>query len=619
MNKKLLIFAILCIGLAGTAYSQSVDEMNKLRIAQALEQAGEFDKALDFYKQLYNYNPSNFVYFDGLRRAYMNLKEYTSAEELIRNRLATDSTNVGLYCQLGDAYFKSGTLDSAIIIWNRAIEVEPNNPGTYQAVADAMTQDRLFDKAIEVYRKGERTTSSKSGFIIQIARLYFFNMNYRESLRELLRLLQSDNKGAAMAYIQSQLGSYSSSKEAVNEFTAEMEKQVGDDQDNIYYRNLLAFLYMEQKDYPAAYNVYKWLDEHSGAKGIELLSFAERAYNDEAFGEAAGAYREVSRLSKARPVIAQSLMGYANSLRRLGEADYSEDDRPCAANDTLKTLNAALTAYGEIIRDYPETQYLGTAVLNSIEIEMTYFHDFNAAERLFSEHGDLSPAYAQQAELLRITLRVMEGRFNDALTLSLAPLGADTLRTQTTLTDNNYLDRLRYDAARALYYLGDYDSASFYLERIVSNPMSDAANEAIQLLNVISSNKAVPDALKQYASASGMEACGRVPEAAAELEEIVRAFPQAPLADNARFDLAAAYCRMGKIDRALKTYSSIAADSTGIFADRAQFRIARIYQTTLHDTSGSIKEYENFLARFPHSIYQDKVRGMLRDLLGNNS
>ncbi|HQT92384.1 MAG TPA: tetratricopeptide repeat protein, partial [Candidatus Kryptobacter bacterium] len=128
MNKKLLIFAILCIGLAGTAYSQSVDEMNKLRIAQALEQAGEFDKALDFYKQLYNNNPSNFVYFDGLRRAYMNLKEYTSAEELIRNRLTADPTNVGLYCELGDAYFKAGTLDSAMTTWNKAIEVEPNNP-----------------------------------------------------------------------------------------------------------------------------------------------------------------------------------------------------------------------------------------------------------------------------------------------------------------------------------------------------------------------------------------------------------------------------------------------------------------------------------------------------------
>ncbi|HQT91671.1 MAG TPA: tetratricopeptide repeat protein, partial [Candidatus Kryptobacter bacterium] len=196
---------------------------------------------------------------------------------------------------------------------------------------------------------------------------------------------------------------------------------------------------------------------------------------------------------------------------------------------------------------------------------------------------------------------------------------ADTLRTQTAVTDNNYLDRLRYEAARALYYLGNYDSASFYLEKIVSNPMSDAANEAIQLLNVISNNKAVPDALKQYASAGAMEVCGRVPEAAVELEEIVKTFPQVPLADNARFDLAAAYCRMGKIDRALKTYSSIAGDSTGIFADRAQFRIARIYQTTLHDTGSAIKEYENFLARFPHSIYQDKVRGMLRDLLGNNS
>ncbi len=607
------------IGLAGTAYSQTADEMNKLRIAQALEQAGEFDKALDFYKQLYNFNPTNFVYFDGLRRAYMNLKEYASAEELIRNRLTTDPTNVGLYCDLGDSYFKAGAVDSAMITWNNAIEVNPNNPGTYQAVADVMAQDRLFDKAIEVYKKGEETTSSKSGFIIQIARLYFFNMNYTESLRELLKLFESDNKSAAIAYIQSQLGSYSSSKEAVDEFTAEMKKQVGDEQDNVYYRHLLAFLYMEQKDYPAAYNVYKWLDERSGAKGVELLSFAERAYNDEAFEEAADAYREVSHLSKARPVILQSLMGYANSRRRLGETDYSADDRPCAANDTLTALNASLAAYGEIITDYPETQYLSAAVLNSIEIEMTYFHDLNGAERLFSEHPDFSPEYARQATLARIALRIMEGRFNDALTQSLARLGADTLRSQRVVIDDNYLDRLRYDAARALYYVGNYDSASYYLEKIVSNPMSDAANEAIQLLNVISNNKAAPDALKQYASASGMEACGRVPEAAAELEEIVKTFPQVPLADNARFDLAAAYCRMGKIDRALKTYSSIAADSTGIFADRAQFRIARIYQATLHDTSSAIKEYENFLARFPHSIYQDKVRGVLMNLLGNNS
>lgn len=619
VKKEFIVLVLLLVGLPGAASSQTVDQLNKLRIAQALEQAGEFDKALDFYKQLYGADSSNFVYFDGLRRIYMNLKEYTPAEGLIRDRLVRDPGNATLYCELGDAFYKAGYPDSAGIVWNDAIELDPKNPGTYQAVGDIMTQNRLFEKAIDVFRRGEKVTSAKSGFIIQIARLYFYNMNYRESVRELLRLLQTDNKSSAMAYIQAQLGSYSSSEEAVNRFTEEMKKQVDDNSDNTYYRTILAFLYMEQKDYSAAYKVYKWLDQQSGANGIELLSFAERAYNDEAYGVAADAYMEVSQLSKARPVVAQSLMGYANSLCRIGENGYSRGDRPCATNDTLKDLNASLAAYGRIISGYTETQYFEPAVLNSIDIDMNYFHDFNGAEKLFKEHGEFSPEYFREAALSRIRLHMMEGRFSDALTESVKRLEDGNQDHDQAVSGNSFSDEVRYEAARSLYYLGNFDSALFYLEKIASNPMSDAANEAIQLLDIISNNKGAPDALKEYASAMAMEVSGRIPEAAGQLEEIVKTYPQVPLADHARFDLAAAYCRMGKVSDALKLYASLASDSTDIFADRAQFRAAKIYQVTLHDTSRAIQEYESFLVRFPNSIYQDKVRGILRELLGSNS
>ena len=172
--KKLVAISLLLVSFAIPALSQTVDELNKLRIAQALEQAGEYGKALDFYRQLYNSSPENFVYFDGLRRAYMNLKQYDSAQTLIRQRLHVDPKNVSLYCELGDAYFKSGKQDSAMDAWNKAIDVDPENSGTYQAVAGIIAQNRLFGKAIDIYRRGEKTTSYKSGFIIQIARLYFF-------------------------------------------------------------------------------------------------------------------------------------------------------------------------------------------------------------------------------------------------------------------------------------------------------------------------------------------------------------------------------------------------------------------------------------------------------------
>lgn len=102
------LFAIVIVTLlAGKAFSQSADEVNQLRIAQALEQAGEYDKALEFYQELYRLEPDNFVYFDGLRRTYMNLKEYAAAQALLQAKLKSEPADVVLMCQLADVSIKS--------------------------------------------------------------------------------------------------------------------------------------------------------------------------------------------------------------------------------------------------------------------------------------------------------------------------------------------------------------------------------------------------------------------------------------------------------------------------------------------------------------------------------
>ncbi len=615
--KKTAILLLVLLAASVPALAQSADEMNKFRIAQALEQAGEYQKALEFYRQLYDATPSNYVYFDGLRKTLMNLKNYAAAEGLIRQRLAREPSNVTLYCELGDALFKSGEQDSALAIWNRGLNVDPGNSSAYQAVADMMAQDRLFADAIGVYKKGEATTDQKTGFIVQIARLYFLNMNYGDGLAELLKLLKSDNASSAMAYIQSQLGAYSTSMEAVKAFTTEMKKRTSADSDNLAYRQILAFLYMEQKDYDGAYDLYKWIDRHLGSDGGQLLVFAERAYNDEAYAVSARAFREVAGLSKIRQIVAESWIGYANSLRRLGEKNYADDKSPCSPMDSLKELNASLAAYQTVLSDFPETEFYNIAALSSIEIQMNYFRDLNAAEKLFSGLRNMEGQYAREAALLRMKLFVMEGKFTDAISLAESEISAE--RNGGMSPDENYADQLKFEVAQSLYYTGKFDSASALLKDVMDNPMSDAANEAIQLSNVIENNKPVPDALMAYASAAALEATGRLPEAAAQYEEVIKTFPSAPLADNARFNLAETYCRIGQVADALKWYSALASDSLGIYADRAQFRIARIYQLTLHDTSRATSEYENFLARFPNSIYQDRVRSILRALLGNNS
>ena len=554
---------------AGKAFSQSADEMNKLRIAQALDQAGEYDKALEFYLQLHQRTPDNFVYFDGLRRAYMNLKRYDDAKALLQGSLKDQPANVVLMCQLADVYYKvrqsSATWssvtgqDSSMVVWEKALTMEPNNPNTYRAVANSMADDRLFDDAIEVYRKGESALNSRTIFVNEIAQLYFLNANYRESLHELLKMLDVDRSSATVANLEGRLGSFSSSKEALNQFTDELKGEVTGHPDDFEYHQLLAFLFLEKKDYSAAYDTYKWLDEHSGLSGIQLLEFADRAYNDEAYVPAGGAYKEVSSLSKNNSIVSKAIMGYANSLRALGEKKYGEDDRPCTTDDTLKELNASLAAYGRIIDDFSNSQYLGAAVFSSAEIRMEYFHDFAGTEALLDEHKDMLNMYHDEGLFILIRLYMLEGKFQVALDTALSEITSQQwLSSQLTHQQNNaeagtelkasvsFYDRIEYQAALALYYLGAYDSSNYYLKRITSNPMSDAANDAIQLTNTITNNRGDPEALREFAIASSMMMSDRIPEAAAELENILKNYPQVPLAENARFDLAAAYCKMGK-------------------------------------------------------------------------
>ncbi len=612
--KKIISSSILALMLVcRIANAQSIDELNKFRIAQTLEQAGEFEKALPFYRQLYNEHPGNFVYFDGLRRTYLSLRDYSDAAALINNRLESDPNDVVLLSQLGDLYYKEGKADSATIVWNQALAVSPKDLNAYRFVAETMVKDNLYDRAVEVYKEGEEKTGSRNAFVTDIAHVYFLNLNYKGSIRELLELLGKKSNPSAYTYVESQIAAYSSSKQAMDDFTEEMIRQVKDNSDNIDYRRILAFLYMEEKDYPAAHGIYRWLDKHLKAGGAELLSFADKALADGSFKSASDAYKEVSDAASNNVVAARALMGYANSMRGLGERNYSDDKMPCAAGDSLPNMATAVSTYHKVVTDFGNTEYGPPAVMNLIEIEVDYFHDYTAAERYLSKYRDMLGLYGNAVSFLRAKLYVMEGNLK---------AGLNEAQQSIVITKpeiDPFYRRMQYEAALALYYMGMYDSSTYFLKQISDDPSSDAANDAISLHNLISDNKGNPDALKEFASAQAMEMSNRIPEAAKTLEAILRKFPGMPLTANAKFDLASSYCKLGNVKEALKYYSEIAADSLGIFADRAQLRICDIYQETLHDKQKAISEYESFLMRFPKSIYQNKVRAILQELLGASS
>ena len=72
-------------------------------------------------------------------------------------------------------------------------------------------------------------------------------------------------------------------------------------------------------------------------------------------------------------------------------------------------------------------------------------------------------------------------------------------------------------------------------------------------------------------------------------------------------------------DEAVKAFRFL-VDSIplSILKDRAQFRIAEIYQTILNKKTQAIEAYEKLLAQFPNSLYVEESRKRIRLLRGDN-
>ncbi|MBF8247802.1 MAG: TPR REGION domain-containing protein, partial [Bacteroidetes bacterium] len=77
---KTYLSLILLPGLIPILISaQEIDIVARLRVAQSFEQSGDWERAALLYEELYKHDPKNYVFFEGLRRSYTQVKKYDEA------------------------------------------------------------------------------------------------------------------------------------------------------------------------------------------------------------------------------------------------------------------------------------------------------------------------------------------------------------------------------------------------------------------------------------------------------------------------------------------------------------------------------------------------------------
>ncbi len=597
------------------------DEAARLRLAQQFERSGLYEKAALLYEELYARDPQNALYFDALHRVYIQLKEYEKALGLVRKRLERHPNDVILLSLLGDDYFKSGKEAEAFTAWEQALATNEKDQNVYLHIYNVLMRNRLFGKSADVLLRGRKMVGNDNLFVFELGYVYTILGNYHEATVEYLRALKGND--GLLSSVESRMALYTEKPEGLNAAIETVGEEVRKDRKRTVVQRLLAWLYLEGKQFENAYVVYREIDELTKANGQELLGFANQALKSKALEVSSRAFKDIIERYPQSPLQPMAKFGYARSLEEqtalIDSLSFVEAGRPpveaVSAHETLPAFNRVISQYEEIVRSYPRSEYAIQALYQIASIKFDRLFDIDGAlrsldqiEKEFPSHRMMPSIGLKAGEILLAKGDLTESA-EQFIRVGQSPLASPAER-----------DQAFFALAELDYFQGSFDTALAKLDRLIGNLRADITNDALQLQQLIKEHRTRDESgLKEYARAGFLERQRKFSEASALLEQIIGASSNAPIVDDALLNLGQLQTRIGNTARALGVYEKLINEHPeSILRDKAQLGIAEIYQYVLKDKQKAIAAYQELLEKYPNSLYLDNVRKRIRELRGDN-
>jgi tetratricopeptide (TPR) repeat protein len=619
--RRLLLIALSLCAIAVFAGAQQVDIVAKLRLAQSFEQTGAWDRAVTIYESLLESNPQNFVILEGLRRSYMELKQYDKATGLVRQQLQANPTDENLLSILGGLYNLAGQPQAADSIWHVVIKKDPKNTNLYRLIAAQLIDHRQYDKAIEFYLEGRGATKNQSLFVEELASLYGALRQYESATYEYVKIVRSNPQ--QVTYIQSRLSSFTDREDGRRAALGVIRGEVARNTEELPLYSILAWLFMEGKQYEAALEQYRIIDRLAKANGSELFQFGQRAMQEHAYRASAKAFREVVEGSPAANLVPLARFGYARAIEELSvendtiarapDQRLSGVGRGLTVSETQPTFQGALALYQSVIVDHPNTETAMQALFRIGTIRFARFFDLNGAAAAFDKVRTM-PFSSNLMYEATLSLAEVQTARND--------LGRTREEYNRLVkgSPEQYRDRVLFRLAELNYFEAKFDSASAVLQRISGNATNDLTNDALQLLYFIQGNKAEGQAaLTEFALADLLVRQRKYSEAIVRFQSMITQYPTTALVDDATMRIGEMQLLLNRVDDALAAFRMVANDMpTSILRDHAQMRIGEIYEGRLKNKQKAIEAYELVLVNHPTSLFVEEARKRIRILRGDS-
>lgn len=591
---NLFLLSLLC-------YSASGQSENDIDLAKQFYNNGEYGKSLAIYQNLYNSLNGSDLYFSEYFNTLLKLKKYDEAEKIINKRI---KSNFKYGVDLGQLYLEKGDADKANKFFESVISKMPADEFIITDVANSFYLIANFEYAIKTFLTGRKLLKNNDTFTYELINLYRYKKLKEPLTFEVVNLLE--NETAFLANAKNTISRTYESTEDYETLKSILFKRIQKNPENTNFINLLAWVFIQQKQYDLALIQLIALDKRLNDIGGNIYNFTNILVENKAFDIAEKAFNYLLTKPKNSPYYIAARVGILQCKKMQ------------ISNNSLgkESINALRDGYEKLLDEYGKNNQTIFAIKDLANLEAFYLENKERAIELLEQSLNLPNVKPSSLAEIKLDLAHI-------YTLNNQPWDAALLYGQVEKSFEGDIlgQEAKFKNAKLSFYNGDFNWATAQLNVLKASTSQLIANDALDLSLLIQDNLAADStgkALKLYAKADLLLFKNQYDLALETLKSVSSLYPQTDLIDDILMLKAQIHINQNQYQIAKNDFLELVTNhSYSIWADDALYKLAVLEEDNLNDTLNAKKHFEQLINQFPGSLYILDARKRFRNLRGD--
>ncbi len=597
--KTKLFFVIFLLLSSFSLWAQIPDE----ELAATYLSNHEYAKAADMYEKLLNKNPRSIYIYDNLLNSYIGLKDFESAQKIVKKQSKKFDQNYNYPVDLGYLLKLQNQDDKAKIQFENLIQKLKPIDSRINELSMAFQKRNEKDYAIETYLKGRKLLNNELIFAGELGSLYSETRQIKNMVDEFLNVLVLD--ASQIAEIQGLFQNSLNDNADFELLKQGLTKKMRQYPERSSFFEMIIWLHVQKNEYDNALIYAKALDKRNKEEGRRLIELGFLATANSRYDAAITIFKQVQAYGKEKPyyVLAKNSEVEARSKKVLS-GNYTEQDLKALENEYLL-----------LIQEFGKSPVMANTM-----------HDL--AHLLAFDENNFEPAIAQYEELINMQgidryLRAQcKLELGDLYILKNEVWDAMLLYGQV---DKDFLEEpigqeAKFRNAQLSYYVGEFEWAKAQLDILKTATTQLIANNALELSLLIQDNTVDSnlDALLLFSKADLNYRQNNTARAYELLDSIHLLFPKHSLSDDIIYKKAEIYLKQKNYVKASNFFKQVVDEyGSDLLGDNALYQLARLNQYRLNNPDEAKKLYEKFINDYPGSFFLTDCRKQFRLLRGD--